>query len=315
MTILVTGSLALDHIMVFEDHFRNHILPDKIHVLNVSFSIPSITRCYGGTAGNIAYNLKLLEEDPLILATVGLDFGPYANWLDEHGIRRDGIKILDDALTAQAYIMTDLDDNQISAFHAGAMMRAHEAQLSNVDLEGEVSLATVSPNGKEAMLLYARELKQRGIPTMIDPGQALPLFDGPELIELMEGGRVYIVNDYEWSLTLDKTGLDEQAVAQRVEILVITRGDRGSWVRCGDERHVIPAAKPTAVVDPTGCGDAFRAGFLVGLDRGYALSTAAQLGSLMGALNVAEPSTQNVELSVDEIAERFEEAFGEPLPI
>ncbi len=312
MTILVTGSLALDHIMVFEDHFKNHILPDKIHMLNVSFFIPSMQRCFGGTAGNIAYNLKLLGEDPLVLGAVGSDFGPYAAWLDERGIRREGIKVLDDSLTAQAYITTDLSDNQICAFHAGAMNRAHEAELSSIG-DG-VSMATVSPNGKQAMQDYARQLRDRGIPAMIDPGQGLPLFEGPELLDLLDGAKVYIVNDYEWSLTLEKTGLDEDAIAERVEILVVTRGEHGAWVRSGSERLIIPTVEPTAVLDPTGCGDAFRAGFLVGLERGHSLEVAGRMGSVMGALNVAEHFTQSVEITPEQFAQRYEAAFGEPLP-
>lgn len=312
MTILVTGSLALDHIMVFEDHFQNHILPDKIHILNVAFFIPSMQRCFGGTAGNIAYNLRQLGEDPLILAAAGSDFGSYAAWLDECGIRRDGIRILDDAYTAQAYITTDLARNQIIAFHAGAMARAHEARLDSV--REEISIATVSPNGKQAMQDHARELRKRGVPAMIDPGQGLPLFDGPELLDLLDRAKVYIVNDYEWELTREKTGLDERAIAERVEILVITKGDQGSTMYSDGRRIEIPAVKANAVVDPTGCGDAFRAGLLVGLRRGYPLEVSGRMGSLMGSLCVAEPSTQSIAIDPEGFAELYSETFGEPLP-
>jgi len=312
MTILVTGSLALDHIMVFEDHFKNHILPDKIHMLNVSFFIPSMQRCFGGTAGNIAYNLRLLGEDPLVLATVGSDFAPYRKWMENRGICQDAILTLEDELTAQAYITTDLSDNQICAFHAGAMNRAHEAKLNSV--KKDISIATVSPNGKQAMQSYAYDLREAGIPAMIDPGQGLPLFDGPELLEMLDGAKIYIVNDYEWSLTIEKTGLDEEAIAERVDILVITRGEEGSWVRRGDDRLLIPIAPPTEVIDPTGCGDAFRAGLLAGLQRGYELETAARMGSLMGSLNVSERLTQSLEVTEDEFRQKFQEAFGEALP-
>ncbi len=312
MTILVTGSLALDHIMVFEDHFKNHILPDKIHMLNVSFFIPSMQRCFGGTAGNIAYNLRLLGEDPLILATVGSDFAPYSKWMENRGICQDAIMTLEDELTAQAYITTDLSDNQICAFHAGAMNRAHEARLNTV--KKDISIATVSPNGKQAMLDYARDLRDAGIPAMIDPGQGLPLFNGVELMDMIEGAKIYIVNDYEWSLTQEKTGLDEGAIAERVETLVITRGEEGSWVCHGGERMLVPIAPPTEVVDPTGCGDAFRAGLIAGLERGYELETAALMGSLMGSLNVSERLTQSLEVTEDEFRQKFQEAFGEALP-
>ncbi len=310
MSILVTGSIAIDHIMVFRDRFRNHILPDRIHTLNVSFHVPTLRKSFGGTGANIAFALRQLGDDPLLLGAVGRDFDEYAAWLDRHGVRRDGIRVLDDAFTAQCFITTDLDDNQITAFHSGAMDRAHEAGLDGV--HEPVEVAIVAPNGKRAMQEYARELKRRGVPTVIDPGQGLPLFAREELLELLEGAALYVVNDYEWSLTLEKTGLDEEEVVKRVGALVVTLGEQGSRLRSGARRFEIPAVPARVVVDPTGCGDAYRAGLLHGLARGLALETCGRLGSLLGSLSVEREGTQGLELARGELAGRFERAFGSP---
>jgi len=310
MSILVTGSIAIDHIMVFRDRFRNHILPDRIHTLNVSFHVPTLRKSFGGTGANIAFALRQIGEDPLLLGAVGRDFDEYAAWLDRHGIRRDGIRVLDDAFTAQCFITTDLDDNQITAFHSGAMDRAHEARLDAV--RESVEVAIVAPNGKRAMQEYARELKRRGVPSVIDPGQGLPLFAREELVELLEGAAVYVVNDYEWSLTLEKTGLDEEEVVKRVGALVVTLGEHGSRIRSGARGFEIPAVSARAVVDPTGCGDAYRAGLLHGLARGLSLETCGRLGSLLGSLSVEREGTQCLELAPGELGERFQRAFGAP---
>jgi len=310
MSILVTGSIAIDHIMVFRDRFRNHILPDRIHTLNVSFHVPTLRKSFGGTGANIAFALRQIGEDPLLLGAVGRDFDEYAAWLDRHGIRRDGIRVLDDAFTAQCFITTDLDDNQITAFHSGAMDRAHEARLDAV--REPVEVAIVAPNGKRAMQEYARELKRRGVPSVIDPGQGLPLFAREELVELLEGAAVYVVNDYEWSLTLEKTGLDEEEVVKRVGALVVTLGEHGSRIRSGARGFEIPAVPARAVVDPTGCGDAYRAGLLHGLARGLSLEACGRLGSLLGSLSVEREGTQCLELAPGELGERFQRAFGAP---
>lgn len=309
MSILVTGSIAIDHIMVFHDRFRNHILPERVHSLNVAFHVPSLRKSWGGTAGNIAFGLRQLEQDPILLGVVGSDFAGYAEWLDLHGVRRDWVRVLDDAFTAQAFITTDLDDNQITAFHSGAMDRAHEARLESVGVP--YSLAIVAPNGKRAMQEYARELKAR-VPTVIDPGQGLPLFEREELIELLEGASVYIVNDYEWSLTLQKTGLSEGEVAARVETVVVTRGEQGSSIRSDAQRLEIPVVAPERVVDPTGCGDAYRAGFLLGRVRGLPLETCGRLGSVMGSLAVETEGTQSPLVHLDAVRARFEREFGAP---
>ncbi len=311
MSVLVTGSIAVDHIMVFRDRFRNHILPDRIHTLNVSFHVPTLRKSFGGTGANIAFALRQLGEDPILLGTVGRDFDDYAHWLDRHGIRRDWIRVLEDAFTAQCFITTDLDDNQITAFHSGAMDRAHEARLA--DVREPIDVAIVAPNGKRAMQEHARELKARGVPTVIDPGQGIPLFAREELVELLEGAAVYVVNDYEWSLTLEKTGLDEEEVVKRVGALVVTLGEQGSRVRAGARQFEIPAVRARAVVDPTGCGDAYRAGLLHGLARGLPLETCARLGSLLGSLTVEREGTQCLDLDRAAFRARYEREFGASL--
>jgi adenosine kinase len=307
MSILVSGSLALDHIMVFPDRFRDHILPDKLHILNVAFNIQSLETHFGGTAGNIAYHLKLLGEDPLIVAAVGSDFGPYAAWLDRHGIRRDGVLELSDVRTAQGFVTTDLDRNQIWAFYEGAMARAHEAKLP----DGEsAALAIVSADGKRAMREHARALKRRGVPTFIDPSHGLPLLDGGELLEMIEGAAAYIVNDYEWSLTLDKTGASETELATRCQAIVITKGEHGSEIREGTRTVEIPAVRAERVVDPTACGDAYRAGLLFGRARGFDWDVAGRMGSLLGSLQVAVPGAQNLRFDPAAFRRLYAREFG-----
>ncbi len=320
MSVLVTGSVAIDHIMVFEDLFKNHILPDQIHRLNVAFLVPSLEKRWGGTGANIAFNLRLLGEDPALLATVGNDLGAYAQWLDDHGVRRDYLRVLDNAFTAQCFITTDRDSNQLIVFHPGAMERAHEASLA--DVREEISMGIVSPNGKQAMIEYTAELKSRQIPCVIDPGQQLPTFEGDELLGLIEGASILVVNDYEWLLTQEKTGMDEDAIAERVGALVVTRGAEGSMVRRGgvavpfeieSDRSEIASVKAQRVTDPTGCGDAYRSGLLYALARGLSLETGCRLGSLMGALKVAEAGPQSIALDREAIAARFEVEFGSKL--
>ena len=308
MTILVSGSLALDHIMVFPERFKDHNLPDKLHILNVSFNIESLRTHFGGVAGNIAYHLRLLGEDPWIVATAGSDFGPYAEWLDRRGIRRDGIRVLDDLRMAQGFVTTDLDDNQIWAFYVGAMARAHEAPLPPP--EQRLRVAIVSSDSKQAMLERARELKRRSVPTYVDPSHALPILDRDELLELIEGAAGYIVNDYEWSLTLDKLGEAEDAVARRCQAVIVTRGEQGSTIREGGRELAIPPVAARRVVDPTACGDAYRAGLLAGRARGLSFETAGRMGSLLGSYQVEVPGPQSLELDVASFAARFEREFG-----
>jgi adenosine kinase len=311
MNVLVSGSLAIDHIMVFPDRFKHHILPDRIHILNVAFHVPTLRKTWGGTAGNIAYHLRLLGCTPLILATVGTDFTAYADWLDRHAIRRDSIRTIEDAFTSQCFITTDLDDNQIIAFHAGAMERAHEARVE--DVRDPVSVAIVSSNAKRAMLEHARALKQRRVPTMIDPSHQLPVFERSELIELIEGADVYVANDYEWALTCERTGETEDQLAKRVGVIAVTRGGEGSTIRTRDARIEIPPVKADRVVDPTGCGDAYRAGLLYGMRYGLSWERAGRLGSLLGALTIAVQGPQSVNFDRASLSERYRREFGDAL--
>jgi adenosine kinase len=312
MSILVSGSLALDHLMVFPDRFKDHILPEKIHMLNVSFNIDTLETHFGGVAGNIAYNLRLLGQDPLILATVGNDFGPYAAHLDHHGIRRSAIHVIDELRTAQGFVTTDLDDNQIWAFYVGAMGRAHENPVSSVD--EAIELAIVSSDGREAMIEHARELKARGVPTYVDPSHALPILDKDDLLGLIDGSAGYVVNDYEWSLTLEKTGCTESELIQRTGAVIITLGEKGSVIHHEGDEIEIPTVRAPDVVDPTGCGDAYRAGLLAGLARGLPFETAGRMASLMGALQVAVGGTQSLAIDADAFEARYQQEFGTPIP-
>lgn len=308
MSILVTGSVAIDHLMTFKGRFGDIILPDKIHMLNVAFHVPSLRRTYGGCAANIAFNLKLLGEEPVIAATVGADFGAYGDWFDQYGITRDYVRELDDEMTAGAFITTDLDDNQIIGFHSGAMDRAHEIRLEQVERPYELGI--VSPNGKRAMLEYGRGLKEHGIPVVIDPGQGIPQFNSDELVELITGASTYIVNDYEWELTLEKTGLDQRAISELAETVVVTLGEKGSRLTHAGETMLVPAVASDRVVDPTGCGDAYRAGYLFALSRGFSLHYAACLGSAMGSLLVERDGTQIPDFNLEVIMERYTKGFG-----
>jgi adenosine kinase len=308
MPILVSGAIALDHIMVFPDHFKHHILPDKLHTLNVSFNITSLKTHFGGTAGNIAFYLKMLGEDPLILATAGSDFGPYSEWLERHGIRRDGIRILDDVRTAQGFVTTDLDHSQIWAFYEGAMARAHEARVD--DVAEDPAFAIVTANGKQAMIEHARKLKARGIPTYVDPSHGLPIIDRAELLELIDAAALYIVNDYEWSLTLEKTGCSEAELFARCEAVVITSGKEGSVIHTAGDKIAIPPVPTSKIVDPTGCGDAYRAGLMAGRARGLSFEVAGRMGSLLGSYQVEVEGTQNLVLDLDEFRARYVREFG-----
>jgi adenosine kinase len=318
MSVLVTGSVAVDHIMIFQDHFKNHFISDKLEKLNVAFHVPELSKRFGGTGANIAFNLTRLGIDPVLLAAVGSDLGSYATWMDTCGVRRDHLLVLDDEYTAAAFITTDIAHNQIISFHPGAMDRAHEARIS--DVTEEFSVGIVSPNGKQAMIDYSRDLKERGIHCVMDPGQGLPILDGEELLDALTGASVYIVNEYEWALTREKTGLDEDAIAERVGALVVTHGEEGSMLRRGGhdaglvidgERSVLKSVKPEKVVDPTGCGDSYRAGLLYAIANELPLEVGARLGNLMGALKVARQGPQSIDLDLAEIKERYESEFGE----
>ena len=307
MTALICGSFAYDNIMVFHDRFKHHILPDKVHMLNVSFLVPEMRREFGGCAGNIAFNLKMLGGDPLPMGTVGSDFAPYAAWMDEHGIRRDHIKVIDESFTAQAFITTDLDDNQITAFHPGAMGFAHQNRVS--DAAG-VTVGIVSPDGREGMLEHAQQFAERGIPFVFDPGQGMPMFDGDDLMGFVEKASWVTVNDYEMQLLQERTGRSPHELAEHVQALIVTLGAKGSLIYTTEHRLEIPAAAPRQITDPTGCGDAYRAGLLYGLMNEMDWETTGRIASLMGALKIEQPGTQNHRFTYDEFCARFLEAFG-----
>ena len=307
MAALICGSLAYDTIMVFQDQFKNHILPDKVHILNVSFLVPRMRREFGGCAGNIAYNLKLLGGEPVPMATVGQDFGPYREWFEEQDIRLDQVKIIDELFTPQAFITTDLDNNQITAFHPGAMMRSYENHVR--DVKG-ITFGIVSPDGREGMLQNAAEFHAAGIPFIFDPGQAMPLFNGEDLRNFIELADYVTVNDYESNLLQERTGWDEKTIAGKVKAYIATQGPRGSLIHHGGEVLSIPPAHERRITDPTGCGDAYRAGLIFGLMRGDDLATCGRMASLMGALKVEHPGTQNQRFDYDEFALQFKQQFG-----
>ena len=309
MRILVSGSVALDHIMVFPDRFANHILPDKVHALNVSFNITSLKTHFGGVAANIAYHLKWLGAEPIVLAAVGSDFHPYAEWLDRCGVRRDHIAVCDDVRTPQGFVTTDLDDCQIWAFYEGAMARAHVARVE--DVRDELELAIVSSNSRRAMVEHARALKARRVPTWIDPSHGLPILSRDELVEMIEGAAGYFVNDYEWALTQQHTGLSESELEKRCGAIVITRGPEGSEVRSRGRRIAIPPVPATQVVDPTGCGDAYRAGFLYGVANGHPFEVSGRMGSVLGSCQVEVRGTQVLEIGLAELRARYARAFGQ----
>ena len=308
MSVLICGSMAYDHIMLFKDRFKNHILPEKVHILNVAFMVPDMRREFGGCAGNIAYNLNLLEGDiALPMATVGKDFDPYAYWLDKRGIDRRHISVIEETFTAQAFITTDLDDNQITAFHPGAMNESHR---NNIRDAGGIKLGIISPDGREGMLQHADQFVEAGIPFIFDPGQGLPMFNGPELTQFIDKAAWVAVNDYEWQLMQDRTGLAAADITARARALIVTRGSEGSVIYTKDRQYTIPLAKTVAMQDPTGCGDAYRAGLLYGLRHDMDWETTGRIASLMGAIKIEQNGTQNHRFSPDEFKARFAEEFG-----
>jgi adenosine kinase len=305
--ILVTGSIAYDTIMVFPDRFRNHLLADQLHILNVCFLTPEMRREYGGTAGNIAYNLKLLGEDALVMATVGEDIQPYLQRFEALGIGTRPLRRIPGQFTAQAFITTDLDDNQITAFHPGAMNHSHQ---NHVTRELGAGLAIIAPDGKDGMLQHARECASAGVSFMFDPGQGLPMFSGDELGEFVRLADYVAVNDYEGKMLEEKTGRKLETLAREVKALVCTLGAKGSVILAQGQRHEVPSAPADAVVDPTGCGDAYRAGLLYGIAHGWDWPSTGKLGAVMGALKIAHRGAQNHVATRAEIEGRFRKAFG-----
>jgi adenosine kinase len=303
---LICGSIAFDTIMVFGDRFRNHILPDKIHILNVSFLVPQLRREYGGCAGNIAYNLKLLGDHGYPMATVGRDFGLYGDWMRKTGVPADYVRVIESEHTAQAFITTDLDDNQITAFHPGAMQQSH---LNKVSDAKDVAIGIVAPDGRDGMIQHAESFAAAGIPFIFDPGQGLPMFDGKDLHRFVEQATWVAVNDYEWEMVQQKTGWTEQDVTQRVQALIVTRGAKGSVIHTQGGPIEIPCATPKAVVDPTGCGDAYRAGLIHGLLHELDWQTTGRIASLMGAIKIETLGTQNHSFTTAEFQQRLTAAF------
>jgi adenosine kinase len=307
MTTLICGSIAYDTIMVFPDQFKNHILPDKLHILNVAFLVPDMRREFGGCAGNIAYNLKMLGGDPLIMATVGDDHAPYTARLDTLGLARTHVREARGTFTAQAFITTDLDDNQIIAFHPGAMNCSHENHVQ--DARG-VTLGIVAPDGRDGMLQHAREFRDAGIPFIFDPGQGLPMFNGEELTHFIDLADYVTVNDYEAELLQSRTGKSLEQLAGQVKALIVTLGAKGSVIYGAGKKHDIPCVKPEAVLDPTGCGDAFRAGLLYGITNGMDWTVTGRLASLIGALKIAQRGPQNHSFTRASIAAMYQSNFG-----
>ncbi len=307
MHTLICGSMAYDTIMVFNDHFKNHILPEKIHILNVAFLVPDMRREFGGCAGNIAYNLQMIGGNPLIMATVGDDHQPYAGRLSSLALAQTHIRHVDGTFTAQAFITTDLADNQITAFHPGAMNFSHENHVSDAK---NVRLGIIAPDGRDGMVQHAREFHEAGIPFMFDPGQGLPMFNGEELLDFIGKADYVAVNDYEGQLLHERTGRTLEALAKLVKSLIVTKGSEGSIIYTDGQQIEIPSVKPDRLIDPTGCGDAYRAGLLYGLTNEMDWQSTGQLASLMGALKIAQRGGQNHSFNRDEIDQRYFEIFG-----
>ncbi len=306
MHTLICGSLAFDTIMVFQDKFKNHILPDKIHALSVAFYVPEMRREFGGTAGNIAYNLQLLDGNPLIMATVGEDFASYQTWLAQNKLASTHIKTVAGTYTAQAFITTDTDDNQITAFHPGAMVASYENSVKDAK---DITLAIIAPDGRDGMFQHARECFEVGIPFLFDPGQGLPMFNGEELLQFIEMADYLAVNDYESQIIQDKTGLNLTQLAAKVKALVVTLGGNGSQIYADGQCFDIPCVPALKIVDPTGCGDAYRAGLLYGIARGWDWPTCGRLASTMGAIKIESRGGQNHKPSRAEIEAIYTQAL------
>ena len=307
MSSLICGSLAYDSIMQFEGRFADTLLADQLHKINISFLVPSMRREFGGCAGNIAYNLKLLGGEPLIMATVGQDSAPYLERFEQLGISRKCIRVIDTSFTAQCFVTTDAGGNQINAFHPGAMTFSHENKIADA---GPVKFAIVAPDGRDGMLQHAEQSAALGIPLIFDPGQGLPMFDGDELKHFIDLASYVAVNDYEAELLTSRTGLSLTQIAERVTALIVTRGEQGAEIFAGNEKIDIPCVKATTIADPTGCGDAFRAGMLFGLTKGMDWATTGRLSSLMGTYKIESQGPQNHAPTLAEIEDRFHQAFG-----
>jgi len=305
---LICGSLAYDTIMVFRDRFARHILPEQVHLLSVSFQIGEMRREWGGCAGNIAYNLQGLGGAPVVMATLGDDGAPYRDRMTKLHIAQDGVRTVAGSFTAQAFIITDLDDNQITAFHPGAMNSSHENNVGDV---AGIALGIVAPDGRDGMRSHVEQFANANIPFIFDPGQGLPLFSGPELLEMVDASTFVAVNDYEGRLLAERTGESLDGLARRVDAVIETLGGEGSRIRIGGRVLEIPAVPPSALIDPTGCGDAYRAGLLYGIAHGFPWEKTGRLAALMGAHKIASRGGQNHTVEREAIARDYYQAFGE----
>jgi adenosine kinase len=297
-------------VMVFDGHFKDHILPDRIHMLNVAFLVPALRRNFGGCAGNIAYNLRLLGGQGRVMATVGSDFGPYRAWMQDCGLSTDLIRQMDSEYTAQAYITTDGDNNQITAFHPGAM---NHAAVNRVPTDAGIKLGIVAPESPDGMKEHAQQFAAAGIPFIFDPGQAMTLFNGEELRQFLKLATWVAANDYEASLLAERVGRPIEQIAASVKALIVTRGGEGSLIYTGGRCLEIPVARPARVADPTGCGDAYRAGLLYGLQRGSDWPTIGRIASLMGALKIEHHGTQNHRFTLEQFRAAYRQNFGTEL--
>jgi adenosine kinase len=307
---LICGSVAYDTIMVFPDRFKAHILPDKLHMLNVAFLVPQMRREFGGCAGNIAYNLKLLGDLGYPMGGIGSDFAPYREWMQKTGVSEKYLVTIPEEHCAQAFITTDLDANQITAFHPGAMN--HSAKIKVPPNDG-ISIGVVAPDSRQGMLEHAEQFKAAGIPFIFDPGQAMPLFAGDDFKRFISIADWLALNDYEWHLLQERTGWTAADCLKHVKALIITRGGEGSEIHVNGRVHQIPCAKAREVVDPTGCGDAYRAGLIHGILRGLDWETTGRIASLMGAIKISVRGTQNHSFTLPEFAQLYADSFGQPL--
>lgn len=314
MATLITGSLAYDTIMVFPGQFKQHILPEQVHILNVCFDVPELRREFGGCCGNIAYNLKLLGGEPVAMGAAGEDFAPYRAWLEQNGIGTAHIKTIRGAYTAQAFVTTDTDNNQITAFHPGALAHAHENKIADAAAKQNIDLGIIAPDGRDAMIQHAEQFARAGIPFLFDPGQALPVFDAKELQTFIAQATYIVLNDYESKLLREKTATPLEEIAAQVDALVVTRGAKGAEIFHDGGRMQIPAVTIARAADPTGCGDAFRAGLLYALANQLDWRTAGQTASLLGGIKIEHPGTQNHRFTLPQFAKRYRENFGEDFP-
>ena len=309
---LICGSYAFDNIMVFHDKFKNHILPDKVHILNVSFLVPTMRKEFGGCAGNIAYNLNMLGEDAVPMATVGEDFTPYLNWTERSGIPTTHLKRVTGEYTGQAFITTDMDDNQITAFHPGSMSQSHINKVSDAD---GISIGIISPDGRQGMMEHAEQFVDAGIPFLFDPGQGMPMFTGDELIDFLEQATYVAVNDYEGQMLQDKTGLTFDEIASKVDTFIVTKSAQGSEIYHANEKIKIEPIDVKVARDPTGCGDAYRAGILFGIMNELDWQTTGKIASILGAIKVGHLGTQNHKFDLEIIKSLFEETYGSNLDL